>query len=427
MSTKYNKPDVAPTSPNSIYRSSIPEDFELPSCGIEDIDRAIFKLFDEELPLFYVRKKNNEKIPVIFATGERAFILKRKKPLTDKSGALILPLVSILRSGLDQEPTANGFGVGPGDGTLIISKRKHKESIDYFNSKNSEGLQNQNNIVNQKKHLGPSLRSYRRNVGSPEISNAMSAPVTEIISMPSPRYFSVTYEITFWAQYLQEMNDMLEAVMSSYTHNPSRSFKIETDKGYWFVAYVDSGLSGDLNFDSMTDAERIVKYNFSISVNGYIINPKFPGSQTLLRRTLSAPEISFDTSTTNSAASFVVGIPSGFPDDYMNSDLENADDPLPGAGIGGVKLPAVGPGTVGKFAGDVSVSGGTSATIGGRKAEINNGGVFGGPGAAGANEYYRLEAYIDPFTGEIVYRRVLVKSKRSRHGETVHSMLSIED
>jgi hypothetical protein len=424
MTTKYTKPDVAPTSPNAIFRSSIPEDFELPSCGIEDIDRSIFKLFDEELPLFFVQKDNNTKIPVIFATGERAFILRRNKPLTDKSGALILPLVSILRSGLDHEPTANGFGVGPGDGTMVISKRKHHESSDYFNKENSEGLQNQGNVVNQKKHLGPSLRSYRRNIGTTGISNAPSAPVTEIISMPSPRYFSVTYEVTFWAQYLQQMNDMLEAVMSSYTHNPSRSFKIGTEKGYWFVAYVDSALTGDLNFDSMTDAERIVKYNFSISVNGYIINPKFPGSQTLLRRTLSAPEISFDTSITNSAATFVVGIPSGHPEDYMNTDLENADDPLPGAGIGGVKIPAVGPASAGKFAGDVSISGGTSATIGGRKAEVNKGGVFGG---AGANEYYRLEAYIDPFTGETVYRRVLIKSKRSRHGETVHSMLSIED
>tara|TARA_A100001015_G_scaffold181831_1_gene202386 strand:- start:3627 stop:4901 length:1275 start_codon:yes stop_codon:yes gene_type:complete len=424
MSTKYTKPDVAPTSTNPVARANIPEDFELPPCGIEDIDRAVFKLFDEELPLYFTRKGNTEKIPVIFATGERAFILRRNKPLTDKSGALILPLVSVMRSGLDHEATANGFGVGPGDGNLIIAKRKHKESIDFFNRTNAEGLQNQNNIVNEKKHIGPSIRGYRNNTRIPMVENAPLAPVTEIISMPSPRYFSATYDITFWAQYLQQMNGMLEAVMSSYTHNQSRSFKIETDKGYWFVAYVDSGLTGDLNFDSMTDAERIVKYNFSISVNGYIINPKFPGSQTLLRRTLSAPEISFDTSTTNSAASFVVGVPSGYPEDYTNTDLESFDDPLPGAGIGGVKIPAVGPTSAGKFAGDVDINGGASVNIGGRKAESNSGGTFGG---AGANEFVRLEAYLDPFTGEIVYRRVLVKSKRSRHGETVHSMLSIED
>ena len=42
MSTKYTKPDITPGSPNALYRANIPEDFELPSCGIEDVDRAIF-------------------------------------------------------------------------------------------------------------------------------------------------------------------------------------------------------------------------------------------------------------------------------------------------------------------------------------------------------------------------------------------------
>ena len=181
----------------------------------------------------------------------------------------------------------------------------------------------------------------------------------------------------------------------------------------------------------MTDAERIVKYNFSISVNGYIINPKFPGSQSLVRRTLSAPKISFDNSITNSASSFIVGTPSHRVEDYMNADLESVDDPLPGAGIGGVVIPAVGPQTAGSSrTGGIDASGGSSATIGGRKTpDRNSGGAPPGMGSlsAGPGEYVRLEAYRDPFTGELVYRRVLVKSKRSRHGETVHSMLSIED
>ena len=110
MSNKYLKPDVSPQSPNGLYRADTPDNFELPSCGIEDVDRAVFKLFDEQIPLFFKSKENTKRIPVIFATGERAFILRRQKPLTDRHGALILPLVSILRSGLEQAPTAGGFG-----------------------------------------------------------------------------------------------------------------------------------------------------------------------------------------------------------------------------------------------------------------------------------------------------------------------------
>ena len=140
MSTKYTKPDISPSSPNMMYRSNIPEDFTLPSCGIEDVDRAVFKLFNEQIPLFYKIKDNTEKIPVIFATGERAFILRRNKPITDNNGALILPLVSILRTGLDQAPAAGGFGVGPGNGTMEISRRTYVDSMDVLQEQNFEGL-----------------------------------------------------------------------------------------------------------------------------------------------------------------------------------------------------------------------------------------------------------------------------------------------
>lgn len=417
MSSKYIKPDIAPTSLNKMYRSDIPEDFELPSCGFEDVDRAVFKLFNEQLPLFYKKNGQQEKVPVIFAGGERAFILKRSKPHTDRSGALILPLVSIIRTTMDQQPTAGGgSGVGPGDGDMVISKRKISDSIDFFNEENEEGLLNQTNVVNSNKHVGPSSRGYRRNLGGAVIKNDNDSPVIEIITMPAPRYFTVTYDVTIWAQYLQQMNDLLEAIMSSYNHNPSRTFKLDTDKGYWFVGFVDSPITPDINFDSMTDSERIVKYNLSISVNGYIINPRFPGSQTSVRRTLSAPRISFDTKFSNIQNKTVVGVPSPNLDHYIDSDFETTDEPLPGRAIGGTKIPFVGPPSSGvnPVEGIVDATGFSSATIGNFSTE---------DGA----EYVRLESYIDPFTGERKTKRVIVKTKQSRHGETLHKLIRITD
>ena len=413
MSTSYNKPDIPPTSLNPLYRSNIPEDFELPSCGIEDVDRAVFKLFNEQLPLFYTLEDEQTRVPVIFATGERAFILRRNKPVTDRSGALVLPLVSILRSDLNQEPQAGGGGgIGPGDGTMVISKRKFSDSVDYFNEINEEGLLNQDNTVNSDKNLGPSLRDYRRNLGGAAVKNELSSPITEIITIPTPRYFSVTYEVTFWAQYLQQMNNLLEAVMSSYSHNPSKSFKLESDKGYWFVGFVDSGLTGDINFDSMTDSERIVKYNLSISVNGYIINPRFPGSQTTVRRTLSVPKLSFDVKFNNSAIQTITGIPSSKTDHYLNSDLETTDEALPGHAIGGTRIPHVGPpgSATNSVAGVLDTAEHGSATIGGYSPSSDS-------------EFVRLESYIDPFTGKRKFKTVLVKTKKSRHGETLNRIL----
>ena len=155
MATRYNKPDRSPLSSNSLFRAgNIPDSFELPSCGIEDVDRAVFKLFDEQLPLFVNVKDNTKRIPVIFATGERAFILRRNKPLTDRSGALILPLVSVLRSGLEQAANPTGFGVTGAGGQIEIKRRKFVDSIDVHNANNAEGLLNQPNVVSEDKHTG---------------------------------------------------------------------------------------------------------------------------------------------------------------------------------------------------------------------------------------------------------------------------------
>ena len=56
----------------------IPEDFDLPPCGIEDVDRAMFKLFNEDLPFYYEMDGDMKRIPCVFAGGERAMILRRK-------------------------------------------------------------------------------------------------------------------------------------------------------------------------------------------------------------------------------------------------------------------------------------------------------------------------------------------------------------
>ena len=48
----------------------------LPSCSIEDVDRALLNLFNKDIPLFYEFENNITRIPVIFATGERFAVLR---------------------------------------------------------------------------------------------------------------------------------------------------------------------------------------------------------------------------------------------------------------------------------------------------------------------------------------------------------------
>ena len=144
------------------------------------------------------------RVPVIFATGERAFILRRKRPLTDRHGALILPMISILRSGLEQ--TADeGYGIGPGNGTIIVKQKVHSDTSALANEVNKLGLMHQDNVTTENKHIGPSKRGYSRNVpvGTGYLNLEPSTKVVETITIPSVRFFKATYEITFWTQHSQ--------------------------------------------------------------------------------------------------------------------------------------------------------------------------------------------------------------------------------
>ena len=80
---------------------NIPEDFDFPTIGIEDIDRSIFSLFDTVLKFEVTSKGQTKSVPVIFATGERFALTRRRNPIRDRNNTNILPLISIVRQNLD--------------------------------------------------------------------------------------------------------------------------------------------------------------------------------------------------------------------------------------------------------------------------------------------------------------------------------------
>ena len=160
--------------------------------------------------------------------------------------------------------------------------------------------------------------------------------IYETITIPPVKFYTATYDITLWSQYTQEMNDMLMTIMSLYQNNHQRTFKLETDKGYWFVGFVDSELAPGNNADDFTDDERLIRYSFSIKVAGYVITPEYPGSPSYIRRSVSSPQISF--STVNPVGKFQIENPDlprrNDPDLHLLKDLYSEYDPMPSVGVG---------------------------------------------------------------------------------------------
>ena len=278
MSTKYDVNNDKRYSPTG-YEGDGNTDYIIPSCGVEDLDLAVFNLFDKQIPLYYDLHGEIKKVPVIFATGERFALLRRKQPITDRNGALILPLVSITRSSLENVP-AKGIAnnqMFPN----IVTKRISQKDLVYRQQQNIEKLKNvKGEDLPQDADLSLKPRTEKN--------------IVETIEMPPIKYFGANYEVSIWSSFTQQMNKLLEAIMSAYTLNPGQQFRLESDKGYTFSAFVDSSISQDTNYNDFTDAERYIKYNMTISTTGYIIAPNILGGKTALRSFMSAPEVSFD-------------------------------------------------------------------------------------------------------------------------------------
>jgi len=442
MSTRFSRYDQVPNSVNTGYEGTdVPEDIEVPQCSIEDVDRALFNLFDKDIPMYYSLNKQLTRIPVIFATGERFAILRRNKPLRDKSGALILPIVSIIRTGVVQADTGlAGNQAQP----IVIRRRLSQKDPKYQTLLNNLGLQNQDDSPSKKHFVtrtdsgarfgslpgtvasrgGTPVPSWNARTGR-LLAPSLNKNIYEIITLPPSKYFKADYEVTFWTQYTQQMNNLLSMVMSSAQWYPNRGFRIETEKGYWFVATLDPAFAAQNNYDDFSDDERLIRYSFNISVPAYLVAPDFPGAPPAAKRFLSAPELSFDVLETHGSIVNVSvgGVPSGDPGSYVLSDLTNEGAASPASVIGGdpraeslsdidpsvpggsTMIPGV-PGSAGIFAGATS-------TIGGHRSGREPGTI--------------LRMVRDPFTGEEIETLVRITTSDQRKGETVYKQAIITD
>ena len=177
--------------------SAVPEDLIVPSCGLEDVDRAMFNLFDKDLPLIYRLKDGTaRKVPVIFATGERFAITRRKEPIRDKNGAIIVPLITISRKSIEQQSQK---GIEMGDiGTIDIKRRLSKDDPLYQRLVNSLNLEN-GGIDSRREQLNRPGRMSNGRLLEPNLG----AGLYETISIPVPKFLTATYEITLWTQFVQ--------------------------------------------------------------------------------------------------------------------------------------------------------------------------------------------------------------------------------
>ena len=295
--------------------TNTPEDFDFPSIGIEDIDRAVFNLFDKKLNFQTTQKKESRKVPVVFATGERFALTRRKDPIRDRNNAIILPIISIMREGVDFSPDQAGKKTAIAfreQTNYTIKKRLAESDRKYQNIINKPGLRNQKNVPSRRNFLDNSIfpgndavpetvasrrngknLSFTTNAGTIQLAEDLNKNIYEIIDIPYPDFVAVSYSVVFWTQYLSQANDMMEYLISSF-EGQGEEITMKTPEGFELVSFFDNKFTSNNNFDSgLTDSERIIKHSINLVVPGYILNPKISGLPNSIRSYFSAPVIDF--------------------------------------------------------------------------------------------------------------------------------------
>jgi hypothetical protein len=301
-------------------------DLVIPAVGLEDVDVAFFNLFDKEIPLVAGGEDGTDmrKVPVIFAGGEKWAMLKRNRPIRDKTNSLVLPLITVGRPSIGQSSADDitGRGINQRTGEITIRRKLDKSDRGYQNLINRIFLKHQQGLA-----VGPNdadlgqlttLREIGELADDATVNDGgflaadRTNNVYETLVIPSPQFVTLNYEVIVWTQYTHHMNQIIETLLSSFLPQ-TQGWRLDTPKGYWFVATVADDLyNAETNFEDMSQGERLIKYKFNVKVPAYILASSAPGVPIPVKRYISAPDIKFETGITVSEESGVAGVDDPF-------------------------------------------------------------------------------------------------------------------
>jgi hypothetical protein len=219
---------------------------------IETVDIAMFEWLNEQMDLHTTTNRGFKKVPVIWVSAERAYQSKKNKEMRDKEGALILPLISLERSGFAKDPTNKGVAwanIPPeGDvkgGSFEITK-----------------------VINQGKTANFANADSKKQTGQINFPRKNEKIVYETITIPFPVSINANYVIKLRTEYQQQMNTLLQPFMTR-TGNINY-FKISND-GHIYEAFIDSDFTSDSNVEDMGEDARMYESQISIRVLAYLV------------------------------------------------------------------------------------------------------------------------------------------------------------
>jgi len=196
--------------------------------GFEDIDEAIMYYFEEKIQPYITQNNQRVKVPIVYGDPEKWVSMQKYGFYRDKNGKLFNPMIIIRKS----------------------------------------NIENNRNIGNKLDGNKPSLhhtveQKYNRRNGYDNFSVLNNRnPEKTFIAVAIPDYVTITYDCIINTEYNGQINKIIEAInftSDSYWGIPNK---------FLFKTKIDSySLPIELN----GGGDRIIKSNFTLIINGYII------------------------------------------------------------------------------------------------------------------------------------------------------------
>ena len=197
--------------------------------GLYDIDDAIKYYFDEVIRPRVTDFDEDVSVPVLYGSPERWVSAQRGQYYRDQKGKIIVPLIMYRRTSVGKDTSVNFSKIDANNPKLFYTfEKKYSPQNRYDNFAALQGV----------------------------------VPIRERYSVVVPDYVTIQYEGVIWTDYIEQMNDLIEAInysQGSYWGDPER-FKFRTS----IAEFSDAT-------EVPTDGDRIVKTTFNMELHGYII------------------------------------------------------------------------------------------------------------------------------------------------------------
>lgn len=236
-SKEYGNPNIIPSEPfkpgqpefnRALETSMNGETAKKFSIGIKDIDEAIMYYFDNVLKLSVYQNNNLVAVPVIYGSPEKWKSVQRDGYYRDGAAKIMSPLIMFKRRSMEQNRTlGNKLDGNKAANVQLFKKAYSRRNIyDDFHVLQNQKLQD------------------------------------EYIVTVTPDYVTLSYECIIWTNFVEQMDKLVEAInfaSNSYWGDVSR---------FQFLARIDS-FEDNLAYE--TGEDRLVRTNFTLNLNGYLI------------------------------------------------------------------------------------------------------------------------------------------------------------